>query len=48
MDNDAGIGSGGAVYIYNGPLVTILHSNFTRNQATMGGALYGEVSHVRY
>lgn len=43
IDNDGGIGSGGAVYLFNGPSVEITDSQFIRNKAVLGGALYGEV-----
>jgi len=41
-ENDGGRGSGGAVYIYNGPNVDLENVTFTRNRAIFGGALYGE------
>lgn len=41
--NDAGIGSGGAIYIFSGPTVDLTDTTFTDNKAAIGGALYAEV-----
>ena len=42
-DNDGGRGSGGAIYVFGGPVVKIKGSAFERNKAEWGGALYAEV-----
>ena len=42
-DNDGGQGSGGAIYIFNGPNLDLENNTFTRNRAVFGGALYAEV-----
>ena len=41
--NDAGRGSGGALYAFSGPIVNIDSSDFGGNKAERGGALYAEV-----
>ena len=42
-DNDGGRGTGGAIYVFGGPVVKIKGSVFERNEAERGGALYAEV-----
>ena len=43
-ENDAGFGAGGALFLFHGPFVTIHRSNFSRNRANDGGAIYAQVS----
>ena len=42
-DNDGGYGAGGAIYVIGGSVIRIASSDFVRNKAEWGGALYGEV-----
>ena len=41
-NNDGGRGAGGAIYITGSSIVSILFSEFARNKANWGGALYAQ------
>lgn len=42
-ENECPIGSGAAVYIFEGPVINISNSSFAHNKATWGGAIYAEM-----
>jgi len=42
-ENECPVGSGAAVYIFEGPVITISSSSFSNNRAIWGGAIYAEM-----
>lgn len=45
VGNEAVFGSGGVLYLSDGPLLTVRDSSFMDNKAILGGVMYGEVLH---